>query len=79
MVLKYSLNAKFPKDGDVCICPVGSLGRATPGERTMYPRGSKAWQEDRLAEETARKSVYVIGVKRGQSVGGEASIEFLVK
>ena len=59
--------------------PSGKPRKGALGERTMYPRGSKAWQEDRLIEETARKSVCVIGVKRGQSVGGEASTEFLVK
>lgn len=30
----------------------------------MYPRGSKMWQEDRPAEETARKSVCEVEVKR---------------
>ena len=40
-----------------------------PWGEDSVPQGSQAWPEDRPAEETARKFVYVIGVKRGPECG----------
>lgn len=38
MVLKYSLLAKLPKEGDACV------GKSTPGERTVCPRVQRPGQ-----------------------------------
>lgn len=69
MLLKYSLNAKLPKDGVAQVCPngrgvvspVGRMGRALQGRELSTPG-----LQSQGKRSEASKEVYTTGAKRGK-------------